>query len=148
MEETVPDPARSWNPSSNSTGGPPIGAIAVPKTMPRMPIPKVKRMPKEPWNREDLRGLVPRSPQRKAGDKRPAGEQGSGSEFKKVKVEEEDEEARSEAPTEVSVEHTDDHEKAQAKASRMDGFADLVACLLYTSPSPRDQRGSRMPSSA
>ena len=32
-------------------------------------------------------------------------------------------------------------------------FADEVvapvsACLLYTSPSPRDQRGSRMPSSA
>ena len=25
---------------------------------------------------------------------------------------------------------------------------DSVACLLYTSPSPRDQRGSRMPSSA
>ena len=25
---------------------------------------------------------------------------------------------------------------------------DLDACLLYTSPSPRDQRGSRMPSSA
>ena len=25
---------------------------------------------------------------------------------------------------------------------------DIVACLLYTSPSPRDQRGSRMPSSA
>ena len=24
----------------------------------------------------------------------------------------------------------------------------LVGCLLYTSPSPRDQRGSRMPSSA
>ena len=24
----------------------------------------------------------------------------------------------------------------------------LTACLLYTSPSPRDQRGSRMPSSA
>ena len=28
-----------------------------------------------------------------------------------------------------------------------DGTADL-SCLLYTSPSPRDQRGSRMPSSA
>ena len=28
---------------------------------------------------------------------------------------------------------------------RMDGFG---TCLLYTSPSPRDQRGSRMPSSA
>ena len=25
---------------------------------------------------------------------------------------------------------------------------DAKACLLYTSPSPRDQRGSRMPSSA
>ena len=25
---------------------------------------------------------------------------------------------------------------------------DLKSCLLYTSPSPRDQRGSRMPSSA
>ena len=24
----------------------------------------------------------------------------------------------------------------------------LICCLLYTSPSPRDQRGSRMPSSA
>ena len=31
-----------------------------------------------------------------------------------------------------------------AKAS---GYED-VFCLLYTSPSPRDQRGSRMPSSA
>ena len=26
--------------------------------------------------------------------------------------------------------------------------ADVGVCLLYTSPSPRDQRGSRMPSSA
>ena len=26
--------------------------------------------------------------------------------------------------------------------------SDLYTCLLYTSPSPRDQRGSRMPSSA
>ena len=28
------------------------------------------------------------------------------------------------------------------------GQALIEACLLYTSPSPRDQRGSRMPSSA
>ena len=28
------------------------------------------------------------------------------------------------------------------------GFNDIFGCLLYTSPSPRDQRGSRMPSSA
>ena len=27
-------------------------------------------------------------------------------------------------------------------------IAMLISCLLYTSPSPRDQRGSRMPSSA
>ena len=32
----------------------------------------------------------------------------------------------------------------------LDAFnsADVESCLLYTSPSPRDQRGSRMPSSA
>ena len=29
-----------------------------------------------------------------------------------------------------------------------DGQGDGIFCLLYTSPSPRDQRGSRMPSSA
>ena len=29
-----------------------------------------------------------------------------------------------------------------------DLLRDLDSCLLYTSPSPRDQRGSRMPSSA
>ena len=38
-----------------------------------------------------------------------------------------------------------------AKSSR-DNIKEIVAkidtCLLYTSPSPRDQRGSRMPSSA
>ena len=27
-------------------------------------------------------------------------------------------------------------------------ITDIISCLLYTSPSPRDQRGSRMPSSA
>ena len=31
------------------------------------------------------------------------------------------------------------------RASELD---DILSCLLYTSPSPRDQRGSRMPSSA
>ena len=29
-----------------------------------------------------------------------------------------------------------------------EAFATVRDCLLYTSPSPRDQRGSRMPSSA
>ena len=28
------------------------------------------------------------------------------------------------------------------------GYEPTIPCLLYTSPSPRDQRGSRMPSSA
>ena len=32
--------------------------------------------------------------------------------------------------------------------SELTTFAMLAGCLLYTSPSPRDQRGSRMPSSA
>ena len=35
----------------------------------------------------------------------------------------------------------------KANKARRDAEADM-ACLLYTSPSPRDQRGSRMPSSA
>ena len=30
----------------------------------------------------------------------------------------------------------------------LQGFLQQEFCLLYTSPSPRDQRGSRMPSSA
>ena len=32
--------------------------------------------------------------------------------------------------------------------ARVDEDVKAGACLLYTSPSPRDQRGSRMPSSA
>ena len=35
--------------------------------------------------------------------------------------------------------HTSEYERKQPQ---------LEPCLLYTSPSPRDQRGSRMPSSA
>ena len=35
------------------------------------------------------------------------------------------------------------------KVNEMFAIADqILGCLLYTSPSPRDQRGSRMPSSA
>ena len=34
----------------------------------------------------------------------------------------------------------------KAEAERLKG--QVTACLLYTSPSPRDQRGSRMPSCA
>ena len=33
-------------------------------------------------------------------------------------------------------------------AKTQDKTGDIIPCLLYTSPSPRDQRGSRMPSSA
>ena len=40
-------------------------------------------------------------------------------------------------------------ESGEGQASRWSIFLRRVfACLLYTSPSPRDQRGSRMPSSA
>ena len=34
------------------------------------------------------------------------------------------------------------------RGCRPDRFGNLIACLLYTSPSPRDKRQSRMPSSA
>ena len=37
---------------------------------------------------------------------------------------------------------------AKIKQQAMSGATLIVICLLYTSPSPRDQRGSRMPSSA
>ena len=50
------------------------------------------------------------------------------------------------------------YETRAASANRTNGHSNvdtpwqmrinLIACLLYTSPSPRDQRGSRMPSSA
>ena len=36
----------------------------------------------------------------------------------------------------------------QRDLSQFDDIAEENSCLLYTSPSPRDQRGSRMPSSA
>ena len=40
--------------------------------------------------------------------------------------------------------------RAEKFARRLNGRYNLpfYTCLLYTSPSPRDQRGSRMPSSA
>ena len=38
------------------------------------------------------------------------------------------------------------HEQGAGHAA--EGYARSSGCLLYTSPSPRDQRGSRMPSSA
>ena len=36
----------------------------------------------------------------------------------------------------------------EQSGSSVNNFTDRNICLLYTSPSPRDQRGSRMPSSA
>ena len=36
----------------------------------------------------------------------------------------------------------------KAMAAAADAFAKSLNCLLYTSPSPRDKRQSRMPSSA
>ena len=37
---------------------------------------------------------------------------------------------------------------AEDKFKEIGKAYEALACLLYTSPSPRDQRGSRMPSSA
>ena len=41
-----------------------------------------------------------------------------------------------------------DLEDAVAPDAKADARAQAAACLLYTSPSPRDKRQSRMPSSA
>ena len=38
--------------------------------------------------------------------------------------------------------------KAENRYRSLDEIVPSEDCLLYTSPSPRDQRGSRMPSSA
>ena len=40
------------------------------------------------------------------------------------------------------------HEKIYKKERKLDFVAEFYACLLYTSPSPRDRQKSRMPSSA
>ena len=42
------------------------------------------------------------------------------------------------------------YEQALKSGEALSGinFDKIYSCLLYTSPSPRDQRGSRMPSSA
>ena len=39
------------------------------------------------------------------------------------------------------------YEREQSPAAK-DAIAQILTCLLYTSPSPRDKRQSRMPSSA
>ena len=52
--------------------------------------------------------------------------------------------------------HDHDHDEEHGAALHIIGVSSgstsftlqLMHCLLYTSPSPRDQRGSRMPSSA
>ena len=38
--------------------------------------------------------------------------------------------------------------KADKRKTSKEAMNKFISCLLYTSPSPRDQRGSRMPSSA
>ena len=62
----------------------------------------------------------------------------------------------------ANLKTSSDHRQSLMTAldTQKDGYAGLIAetgesftiqstsCLLYTSPSPRDQRGSRMPSSA
>ena len=45
----------------------------------------------------------------------------------------------------VNVIDVSGNEYLQVKTTETDGYS---ACLLYTSPSPRDKRQSRMPSSA
>ena len=51
-------------------------------------------------------------------------------------------------PPPFSVLITDVIEPNDPRALKLDDSKKKETCLLYTSPSPRDQRGSRMPSSA
>ena len=61
--------------------------------------------------------------------------------------------AVAQSPTDISANPTAlfvgtvDDAPAEANGSAS-AYYDPATCLLYTSPSPRDQRGSRMPSSA
>ena len=57
--------------------------------------------------------------------------------------------SRNETEREAGVSHFLEHMMFKGTRRFGKGEVDrLTTCLLYTSPSPRDQRGSRMPSSA
>ena len=48
----------------------------------------------------------------------------------------------------LPIQQVIDAEGAAEAIAAGQAWTDAGTCLLYTSPSPRDQRGSRMPSSA
>ena len=50
--------------------------------------------------------------------------------------------------TVLSMQSNDDCAYIDVLERHTTSYTTVQACLLYTSPSPRDQRGSRMPSSA
>ena len=52
------------------------------------------------------------------------------------------------SPEELQAAAENNLEFFDAKMQAVKVFYKTTPCLLYTSPSPRDQRGSRMPSSA
>ena len=55
--------------------------------------------------------------------------------------------SNAEAPANTPESFTASTLSSEAETGRLAAIL-VYACLLYTSPSPRDQRGSRMPSSA
>ena len=71
-----------------------------------------------------------------------------GHEWERTAAGETEEEAGSKVLDSVGNELVDGDSVTIVKGLKVKGGADIKACLLYTSPSPRDQRGSRMPSSA
>ena len=60
--------------------------------------------------------------------------------FKSKNLREVDDQVSIEEPLEIIIKYKDKENWIENTIS--------ITCLLYTSPSPRDQRGSRMPSSA
>ena len=55
---------------------------------------------------------------------------------------------KGEASNTKKVEEIPVEKAEQKRAEKVEKIEKHESCLLYTSPSPRDQRGSRMPSSA
>ena len=52
-------------------------------------------------------------------------------------------------PDKLEITSNEDKTIAKVVAEPLEkGFGQTIGCLLYTSPSPRDKRQSRMPSSA
>ena len=97
--------------------------------------------------RPDMASAVEASMEDRAGNSY----YGGGGGTKRTDGEEEEEYDRRAATIRVDarkIRFVEHRVAVRLTSSEGNGVGESVRCLLYTSPSPRDQRGSRMPSSA